>query len=182
MKKLILLCAAILVILLPTYLFSANCDGDGGIVLTGFYIYANIGDPPGEGTVYEWRLGLTNYVAEAFGVVSTIGEPSTLLFATPAVETGETEPNNYVMIIIDGTSTGTYKTVVDPPFFTGSYYINGEEWEFSAMTLIITTFEAVGGVIEGTFSGTIHTPLDEPVAIVDGQFRVKRIADNSFSP
>ena len=143
MKKLILLCAALLVILLPAYLCNASCDG--------------------------------------VGVVSTIGEPRTLLFATPDVETGDTPPNNYVMIIIEGILTGTYKTI-EAPLFTGSYYINGEEWEFYAMTLKITTFEAVGGVIEGTFSGTIQTPLAEYVAIVGGQFRVKRIADNSFSP
>jgi len=179
MKKLILLCAALLVILLPAYLCNASCDGDGG--LTGFFIYANIGDPPCEATDYEWRLGLTNYEAEAFGVVSTIGDPSTLLIATPDVETGVDPPDNYVMIIIDGTSTGTYKTS-EAPFFSGNYYINGEQWTFSAMTLRITTFEAVGGVIEGTFSGTIQTPLAEYVAICGGQFRVKRIADNTFAP
>jgi hypothetical protein len=144
-----------------------------------FYFYANIGDPPGEGTVYEWRLGLTMYEAEAFGNVITNGGSATLLLATPDVETGKTTPDNYVAIVIYGSSTGEYKTVPDDTL-SGRYVINGERWDFSAITLRITKFEEVGGVIEGTFSGTILTPLSEPVALVDGQFRVKRIADNSF--
>lgn len=159
-------------IVIPLVLFGffISCDNAGG--LSGYYIYAVI-----DGTAYEWRLGLTNIEDDAFGTVNS-GE-ITILFASPDVETGESEPANYVFLWPEGTTTGTY-SISD--MFEAMYQIDGVEWYFTDITLVITTFEDVGGVIAGTFSGTVEDEGLNTMTVENGQFNVIRIPDDSFGP
>ena len=163
------------IIVIPSILFGffISCDNAGG--LSGYYIYALL-----DGTAYEWRLGLTNIEDDAFGSVDTGTPDRTVLLATPDVETGETQPDNYMLIRFEGTNTGTYSVsdIVD----TG-YVINGVIWLFTDITLVVTTFEGVGGVIKGTFSGTIEESFStNTMTVENGQFNVIRVPDNVFSP
>ena len=135
-------------------------DGSG---LFGYYIYALLDD-----TAYEWKLGFTMIENDAFGTVITIMTDATALFATPDVVTGTELPNNYVMIQFAGTTTGTY-TMLDS---MGSYVINGVQWDFTDITLVVTTFEGIGGVIKGTFSGTVADGSNNTMTVKDGQFNV----------
>jgi hypothetical protein len=161
-------------IVIPLILFGffISCDNAGG--LSGYYIYAEL-----DGTAYEWKLGLTNIVVDSFGSVITTEPPdSTLLFATPDVETGVSEPDNYVWIGFAGTTTGAY-SISD--MRAASYTINDIGWRFTDITLVVTTFESVGGVITGTFSGTIEDEGANTMAVENGQFNVIRAPDDSFT-
>jgi hypothetical protein len=168
MKKLGLI--SVIVIPLILFGFFLSCDNTSG--LSGYYIYAEI-----DGTAYEWKLGLTIIEDDAFGTVDTGDPVTTILLATPNVETGDTEPDNYVWIAFEGTITGTY-TISD---MSGSgYEINDVSWTFSDITLVVTTFEGVGGVITGTFSGTVENN-GSTMNVENGQFNVVR-APNDSSP
>ena len=141
-------------------------DGSG---LTGYYIYAMLDD-----TAYEWNLGFTMFASDAFGmIVPGSGFPgvpdTTALVATPDIQTGMVLPNNYVMLQILGTTTGTY-SISD--LYMGGYTINGVGWTFTEITLMISTFEGVGGVIKGTFSGMVTDGSNNTMTVKDGQFNV----------
>jgi hypothetical protein len=149
--------------------FFVSCDNAGG--LSGYYVYAEF-----DGTPYEWKLGLTNIVDDAFGLVTTMSPPdSTLFFATPDIETGASEPDNYMWIEFEDTTIGTY-SISDMD--RASYIFEGVEWMFTDITLVVTTFEGVGGVITGTFSGTV-TNNGSTMTVENGQFNVIRVSDNS---
>lgn len=148
--------------------FFLSCDN-----AREYYIKALI-----DGTEYDWKLGLTEIEDDAFGMVETGTPDTTSLFATPAVETGLTEPFNYVDIRFAGTTVGTY-TIFD--MMGANYHLNGVGWNFTDITFEVTTFEGVGGVIIGTFSGTIEESGDSnTMTVEDGQFRVIRVPDDMF--
>ena len=160
------------VIVIPLVLcgFFISCDNAGG--LTGYYIYAVIG-----GIEYEWRLGLTIFEDDAYASVIP-GDPDRIfLFATPYVETGATAPDNYAWISFEGATTGTY-SISDVS--SASYYLNDIRWEFTDITLVVTTFEDVGSVISGSFSGTVQEDgTSNTMTVENGLFNVIRAADNS---
>jgi len=165
MKRLWLLSA----IVIPLILFGCflSCDNAGS-----YFIYALLDD-----TAYEWRLGLTNIEDDAYAVVRTGAPDRTLLFATPDVESGDSEPENYVEIRFEGTTTGTY-SISD---MDGSAYtINGVGWIFTDITLVVTTFEDVGGVITGTFSGIVANGITNTMTVENGKFNVIRLPDDPF--
>ena len=164
MKRLGLVSA--IVIPLVLFGFFISCDNAGG--LSGYYIYAEI-----DGTAYEWKLGFTNIEDDAFGFVEPGGPDRTILVATPDVETGDTQPDNYVRIVFEGTTTGTYTDVIQ-----SSYNINGIAWIITDITLVVTTFEDVGGAIKGTFSGMVEEEgSSNTMTVENGQFNVIRTAD-----
>ena len=172
MKRLWLISA--IVISMVLFGFFVSCDTAGG--LSGYYIYTEF-----TGSAYElkleWKLGPTNVDANACGWVWT-GDPNeTHIMATPDVITGESEPYNYIYIRIDGTTTGTY-SISDVSF----RYNIGDlgAWVFTDITLEVTVFEDVGGVISGTFSGTVENLLNSSTLTVEnGQFNVIRAPDDS---
>jgi hypothetical protein len=168
MKRLWYISALVIPLILVGFFIS--CDTAGG--LSGYYIYALLDD-----TEYEWKLGLTNIVDDAFGFVQTDIVDSTVLFATPDVETGAAEPDNYVWIEFEGKKTGTFS--MSDVINTG-YTINGVEWDFTDITLVVTVYEDVGGVIQGTFTGTIEESGDtNTMTVENGQFNVIRVEDNA---
>ena len=166
MKRLWLISAIVIQLIL--FGFFMSCDTGG---LSGYYIYAEL-----DGTAYEWRLGLTLFEDDAYGTVVT-GDPNrTLLIATPNVETGEAPPDNYMWIVFEGATTGTYSVSDVTP---AGYMINNVYWEFTDITLVVTTFEDVGGVISGTFSGTLEDEGTNTMTVENGQFNVIRAPNNS---
>jgi hypothetical protein len=165
MKRLGLI--SIIVIPLILFGFFMSCDNGG---LSGYYIYAQL-----DGTEYEWRLGFTFIEDDAYGSVAGFPE-TTYLIATPDVETGAMEPDNYVWIAFEGTTTGTYSM---SDMGRSTYNINDVEWVFTDITLVVTIFEDVGGVIKGTFSGTVEDESSNTMTVENGQFNVIRAPNNS---
>ena len=165
MKRLGLI--SIIVILLILFGFFISCDNTGG--LSGYYIYAELDDAP-----YEWKLGFTNIEDDAFGFVSVGAPDRTIIYATPDVETGVGEPDNYVRIEFEGATTSNYPNVLQ-----SGYIINGVLWGFTDISLGVTTFEDVDGVITGTFSGTItEEGSTNTMTVENGQFNVIRVPDD----
>jgi len=157
----------VLVISLMLFGFSISCDNGGS-----YYINALLDD-----TAYEWKLGFTVLAGDAFGFVRTGSPDTTTLIATPDVETGVSQPENYVEIRFEGNTIGTYAT---SDIIIALYHINGVDWLFTDITVVVTTFEDVGGVITGTFSGTIdEEETTNTMTVTDGQFRVIRVPDDS---
>jgi hypothetical protein len=142
--------------------------GWGDVSLSGYYIYAEL-----DGVPFEWKCGLTEFANDAFGIVTT--SDVTMLFAALEVATNMMNLSNVMMIQFEGASTGTY-TMSDQVF--GGYVFSDASWMFTDITLIITTFEDVGGVIKGTFTGVIQEDGSSNTKTVEnGQFNVLHIAD-----
>ena len=99
-------------------------------------------------------------------------------FAAPNVETGLTEPDDYMWFIvrnIEAGEIGGYSTV-------DVYYRQDGIYYFDTQALVdITVYGAVGETLEGTFSATVDAggPSFE---ITNGTFRTIRTADNSYAP
>ena len=151
---------------------SASCDNTGGS--DSYYISFNIGDEE-----YEYTLGLTEVEEHAW--VSELNVDSTFelyFFATPNVETGLTEPDDYMWFIvrnIEAGETGGYSTV-------DVYYRQDGIYYFDTQALVdITVYGAVGETLEGTFSATVDAG-GPSIEITNGTFRTIRTADNSYAP
>ena len=170
MKRFGLISAIVIPLVLFGFFISCSTTTGG---ISGYYVYAELAS-----TSYTWRLGLTNIEDDALGWVTTDEETdTTVIFATPDVETGVTEPSNYVWIEFDGTTTGTY-SIID--MISARYNMNDIAWYFTDITLVVTTFEDVGGVIKGTFSGTVmEEGSPNTMTVENGQFNVIRATDDS---
>jgi len=164
MKTRMYVLISLLLLVATVALITGSCDNS--LNLSGYYIYAEL-----DGTAYEWKLGATDIVDDALGVVGTGTEPSTILLATPDVITiGDIlSGSNWVMIEFEGTTTGTYS---EADMRNAIYMVNGIGLEFTDITLDVTTFESVGGVIKGTFSGTGENLCANTITVKNGQFNV----------
>ena len=84
-----------------------------------------------------------------------------------------------------GTSTGTFSDTSDASLY---YREDGSGWweggPVDDIVITVTTYDNVGGVIEGTFSTTIIEEEPDSITknITEGKFRVKRIADDTLIP
>jgi len=75
-----------------------------------------------------------------------------------------------------GTGLGTPTEVVMWFFHNSKYFIGSSDIPGSVTTLNITKYSGIGGLIEGTFSGTLVDIFGGPgVTISDGEFSVVRI-------
>ncbi|UCB44594.1 MAG: hypothetical protein JSV25_10265 [Spirochaetota bacterium] len=167
MKTLKLMITAVCVSVLALFLLGAECGVPVETVL-GYYIMFKADD-----VQKYFDKGLTNYESEPFGNPVTSAEDYTVFFATPDEETGDEAVENGIAIMFDGTTIGTYtntETIVQ-------YTEDGIDVSGNADTVSVTKYDDEGGVIEGTFSGTI-----EGVVITEGQFRVKRVAKDTLLP
>jgi hypothetical protein len=173
----------------------------GSIIASDCFYFSVESYPDGEPSPYYikfkadgiekmFELGLTEVEVHAFGEV--IGG-MTLLLATPETypnigsET-ENKPNNWIGIVIAGTDPGTYTWGID--FVDLNYTVElCEYFPQSEGTVTITSFGDVGEEITGTFSATVvfeYSPGDPPadleILLTDGEFKVKRIPDDSWNP
>jgi hypothetical protein len=149
--------------------FSSGCGqgGDGGNSA-----YNNVvGGPVGDEQVVAGRIsfvfdgkqyGGTTCIANAFP-----GENST------SITSGGEESQWALMLEIPGTSTGQYDenagatcSFIKPPF--GNY-------DSETVTITVSDYGKVGGVVEGTFSGMMINQLDSTrKPITDGIFKAQR--------
>lgn len=210
MKKMVVLCAVVLVSLVPVFLFwdcAGDGDGDGDgdedvctkPVGTGYYyirftldgseidaqdIILNFGGDDANPTLVWWpNLGWIEFTGFYCEGGTNASFPIFQLWIQPVPSTpGEFEG------LYDGP---------DPPSIGGvssclSIWEDGlvyEYWVTADGTLTITTFRDVGGDVEGSFNFTLETVEEEdaapsfgtPVTAV-GNFRVLRGPDNTFSP
>jgi hypothetical protein len=107
----------------------------------------------------------------------TIIEDLFAMYATPDVETGDPEPDNYISVMFRGTTTGTYSDTSQASLF---YRENGNGWNEGGpvdnIVITVTKDDDVGGVVEGTFSTTITPEIPNGTKeITEGKFRVKRL-------
>jgi hypothetical protein len=99
------------------------------------------------------------------------------------------DSETYLTLIFPGNSTGEFDaseeavvTIQREVGNTTSYYWSAYGMENSTLNLKITKYEAVGGAIEGTFSGTFLVQDDdgftgETVTVSDGKFSLLRYPD-----
>jgi hypothetical protein len=197
MKNLLVLCFVLTMLLVPAVIFAASCDSDGDpeyfikFTFEGQEYTGTFGHPDDaesvpvatvtEGFVIEQIPDVE--IIEFFGGSTESGDPMEQSFAvevygnivieTPGVYVGEyDETDGFAVIWIwDGSSEYVYYP--------------------DEVTLTITSFGEIGGVIEGTFSGTFDDIMGGPVGLepaalgddnqsVSGSFRVKRVAEEDF--
>ena len=172
MKKLGFVAVVPCVLFISIFMVVSSCETDSNG--DSYYISFDIGDE-----VSKFTLGLTEVEEHAW--VSEINEQPTVdlyFFATPTVETGLTEPDNYMWFIIrniDAGETGSYSTVDVYYGQDGIYYFDTQA------SVDINIYGAVGETLEGTFSATV-TDGGPSIEITNGKFRTIRTADNTYAP
>ena len=167
MKRFIFIITAICIASLSIFLFT----GCPTATTDTYYVKFKL-----DGVSLNFDKGFTNYESKPFGNEMT--GSLTSFFATPDDETGETEPNTYIWVDFDGFSTDTYPITFPDSDLYLYLQIEGSGANNSDVTMQVTVYGAVGETIEGTFSGS----LDDGSTISEGEFRVIRIPDNTFSP
>ena len=165
MKKLLYI-SVMLIPFIVVALFSACSSKDAGSV---YYVKATL-----DGTTYEWQYGFTDIEPNAFGSYYP-SVPGTEIFAQPAVIASTApEADNYVYFFILSSSTSPASYSISDFDTEGAFYtINGTYWDFTVITFEITKYDAVGGTIEGTFSGSLLEWLgSDTKTVTNGQFKV----------
>jgi predicted small secreted protein len=172
MKRFILIIAVVCIASLSIF-FLTGCPTatTTGTTTTTYYIKFKL-----DGVDKNFDKGYTNYESNPFG--NENGSSATALIATPDVETGDLQPNTFILIYFDGVDTDTYPVTLPNGDLLLSLRLDGGTvvWNEN-ITLQVTTYGAVGGTIEGTFSGL----LDDGSTITEGEFRVVRAPDDTFS-
>jgi Family of unknown function (DUF6252) len=135
-------------------------------------------------------LGFTDVEPNAFANI--IYGSSTMFVATPDTVDKGTTPSSIIVITIGGTGPGTYTYGADSQLVI-SFRDSGVPYILatgSTGSVKVTSFGEVGGTIEGTFEATaylvsaqgIKMAAPPDLIITEGSFRVKRIADGTFTP
>ena len=162
------------------FFFAGSCSDNGSNGGSIYYIKFKA-----DGVEKVFDLGLTDVEENAFGEV--LGGSMTLLFGTPEtfanLDAGN--PNNFVGITLLGTEAGSYDD--DTGLDSFNYTVEQAEYQPSSSELTITSFGAEGGDIVGTFSATVQWASGEPasdpeILITEGEFKVKRIPNDSYDP
>jgi hypothetical protein len=140
-----------------------------------YYIRASF-----DGTIHEWTLGLTNIEKNAFGSFYPSDPGVEFVGTQTPVKSTAPEPANsaYFYIFPASAAPASYTMAqMDDAYFR----IAGTYWDFTDIAFEITAFNAVGGTIECTFSGTV----DEfggsgTMTVTDGQMMVKRAVNDAW--
>ena len=195
MKRLIVLCVALIVILIPAFLFAASCDSEGA----DYYITFTMG-----GVEYNLSFGYSDVDTGEPFVAVQLGEPDWIYFAGRSVDSteAETPTGDYICVesflypYTQGVYTGTYTLGIDgvPDSYIGDGYLyidvveEGEPYFYysTSGTVTITSFGEVGEAVEGNFNVHISIPLDFIIGSfagplleieynIEGTFRLKRV-------
>lgn len=200
MKKVIVLCFALLVCLIPAFLFASSCDSAGAEYYINFTL---------EGQEYSLTIGYTDVdTGDPMVVVwPSIANGEAIEFFATDVETdylssGE-DPSNVIDIegFLHPYTAGEYigKYQFSPNGVVevvggGNFYINIIEndiyyyYRVASGYLTITAFGAVGEAVEGTFDVVVIRVIDlmeaggsgplfgEDSYDITGSFRLKRAA------
>jgi len=166
MKRFLLIITAICIASLSIFVFT----GCPTATTDTYYIKFKL-----DGVDKNFDKGYTNYESNPFG---NERGPATILFATPDDETGAEEPDNYIRIYFYGLDTDTYPATLTDANLTLRIDGGPTASTWSDATLQVRRYGAVGGTIEGIFSGG----LDDGPIITEGEFRVLRAPDNTYPP
>ena len=157
-----ILISAICVSVLTLFLLGAAC-GVPVDTSDSYYIKFKL---DGEPKCFD--KGLTDIESNAFA--NKYLENNTNFFATSDEYANSDDWTNCIEIFLEGVLEGEYSDA-------GIFYKDEETWDdISTNSLTITKYEDVGGVIEGTFSGTGGGKV-----ITEGVFKVKRIPNDTFT-
>ena len=134
-------------------------------------------------TPYEFTSGYNDLSAEPEG--NDYNGTSSYFAAVPSGAANNDDV--FVMIRVNGTTTGSYDDSGDINDLNFDYRFNGNKWDdheaaAADFSMTITKYEPVGGVIEGTFEGpVINDDTLETAVLTDGYFYVERIADGTLT-
>ncbi|HOO72942.1 MAG TPA: hypothetical protein PK926_14390 [Spirochaetota bacterium] len=164
----------IVMILLASLLSFCACDDGSDEKSENYYVKVTM-----DGTEYTFTRGLSDAGDEnvAFGNSYNSGA-STVIIGTedgPAQE--DIEVGDYLYMRVDGATAAIFTE----PYI--SLYIDSESWKDSGTSgsyVTFTEYGEVGGVISGTFNGTVTH--DSDTQSVSGSFRLKRIEDDTVAP
>lgn len=123
-----------------------------------------------DGVTVTLRLGFLE--TESIPMIERVGDTS-ILFAADEV-TDYDEPNAYTLISWIESGTGTFSADFDYYNYDDAISLAG------TVTLVVDEWSDVGGYCTGTFSGTVQDGGTIDVAITNGIFNVKRVADDTF--
>jgi hypothetical protein len=132
------------------------------------------------GTVWEFLYGISDVEPEPFGTFFTTGTVGTELNAQTTESDSTVQPQTFASFFIDSSSTSpaTY-TITD--FIDAYFRLNGTYWDFTSITMTISKYGAVGGTIEGTFSGELlEYQGSATMPVSSGEFKLKRAVNNAW--
>lgn len=148
--------------------------------------------PTGPSTGSTFRMSVTSGAntstrswAHSAGMFNT-AEQRSYIYGTdvPLTET-EQELPAFVTIVIPGRSTGTFTVGATPGSAQMAYSAQANSiitaYAATSGTITVSRYGAVGGTIEGTFSGTFASLSGAQVSINNGQFSVRRVEDDLFA-
>ena len=134
------------------------------------------------GTLYEFTSGYNDMNGNPEG--NDYNGTNSYFAAVPSDAANNDDV--FVMIRVTGTASGIYDDSVDDNDLNFYYTTTSNKWKDSNtvadFSMTITKYEAVGGVIEGTFQGDLIDD-DSPATatLTDGYFYVERVADGSLT-
>ena len=135
----------------------------------------------------EFTLDGTDYIfTKAYDNPETVAEGCMDDDATKTTIMAENEdnPDQYVEITIPGINTGTFHDILGRSCFHfrrgNSDYFNDDNDTADDFTIQITEYGEVGGIIRGTFSGTVEDAAETEYQVTDGYFEVIRRADGAI--
>jgi hypothetical protein len=144
----------------------AACEEESGIYYVSF---------EADGTpviLTEGAVPSVTTYEQAYGYKTKSG------FTVGASEEGNS--NHVIRLFFQGETTGTYGdpdcSCVYYTDYPDTYYAS-EFYLAHDLTITVTELGEVGGVISGTFSGTLEDVADTEMIITNGEFRVLREVD-----
>ena len=198
MKKLIVLCFALLVIFVPAFLFASSCESGGEG--EDFYIRFTM-DEQEYILTFGYSDGNTAAPVVALLHISDT-QDDILIYGSNWEEGGETSDIRVdfwgpLFPYIKGEYQGDYTLAVVNGFnsiYVGYGYLTIDIWDdldwyrynSTGGTVTITSFGDVGGAVEGTFDVTFMGGIVEPAALGDspldvtGDFRLLRVSEDDF--
>jgi hypothetical protein len=125
-------------------------------------------------------LGLTDIESNTFGTFYPSFSGTEIVGSQTAVSSSDPIPD-YAVYFYISPSTAAPASYTIGDFGDAYLRIAGIFWDFTSITFEITVYDAVGGTIEGTFSGTVQEYLGPgTMTVTDGQFKVIRAVDNAW--
>ena len=164
----------IIMILLASFLAFSACDDDSDDNQEGYYVKVAM-----DGTEYTFTRGLSDVGDENLPLGNRYDSKTQTLFL--GTEGGpaqaDIEDGDYLYMRVDGATAAIFS---EPHI---SLYLDSESWKDSGTAgsyVTFTEYGEVGGVISGTFNGTVTH--DSDTQAVSGSFRLKRIEDDTVAP
>ena len=166
MKRFLLIISALCVASLSIFLFT----GCPTATTEGYYIKFKL-----DGVDKNFDKGLTDIEVKPFGVLKE--GSTTEIFANPnEVTSVEIIEHLYFYTSLTDVGTESVEVIVVYETETSVVYSSSS----TPATVTFSTYESEGGVIEGTFSATVNNVTYGDKEITEGEFRVKRLDNDTM--